>query len=187
MIELRGDIVQIPHTKDRRSVLYLKTEFELVHGRYGFSCWWLPLGEKIGIKIHNHAPTPNLQGAKNRLDFLRRRWEGFARRLFDAKKYLPEVLGWTVIAHTGKYEKGGRVRRSGNDVKAFYPATFIRNYPVAKLDSIGMVGLYARSSRTGISGLLRSNTCPWITLGSLAGSNSTFLISRANSEMSVAS
>lgn len=128
MIDLIGDISQTWHLDDPRFTLSFASQGQVFEGKYGCSCWWIPLSSEIGLKIYNWYKCETYATAVDKLDHIQVLLDTLIDRAVSSKKYLPKVYGGILIRHTGKWTSGGRVLKQGDNDKVFYPAFLMKRY-----------------------------------------------------------
>jgi hypothetical protein len=120
VFDIIANITQIPHYISRECAGSFHFKHDRIKSYYGHSCWWLPVGD-CGFKIWH--------GDKQTLEYKIKMWELLKSMSNNSKPYLPKVLSYLHIKHTGYFVKGGRVRTYGYNKDKIYPAFFMRNYP----------------------------------------------------------
>jgi len=98
-------------------------------GCYGCSVWWIPFGD-WGIKIFNSKAFTAKKDVRERLRNWKNRFEELRGQVGVAMTmgHIPKVYEYGIVTHTGMYERGGSVRKTGENIKAYYPAVYMKNY-----------------------------------------------------------
>ena len=140
ILDLVGDIeIDAPNTRHKTNGLRFIQGDCIMPGRFGSDAWWIPLSDKVGVKIMHTRRYPKrlartfrcvtYEDAVGCMEWARNNWEQCRLTLHCGQQYLPEVYGHLVVRHTGAYEYGMTKRRKrGHDENVFYPAWLMKVY-----------------------------------------------------------
>ena len=128
LLNIIGNIEQTDHREDLEFNMTLSTQSKIVNGKYGCSCWWLPLGRNSGLKIFNSKRYKCAGDAVVRMLSWECRFDEFMKKTKVSRAYIPDVFDYVTVCHTGLWERGGSKRFDGENDRMYYAAVIMRRY-----------------------------------------------------------
>lgn len=93
-------------------------------GSWGCTVWWLIVNKQLGYKVFTKYRSPNKGIAAAAMCKLR---DTYAK--ISHLDYVPEVLFWTLLQHTGQYTVGlTALPEIGTEVGIWYPVALMPRY-----------------------------------------------------------